>query len=171
MLDKIARIQDKIGKLTKDTKGYNYKYFDINQLLEKLQPLLREEGLVITQPVLNGHVCTMIQDADKPTDELISSIKLPENVKPQDLGSAITYYRRYSLVSLLALEAEDDDGAKAQKAPSVAPEEGAGISTKDFAQIRDNYANNNVPPPIDKWEDMNLEQRRIINQIKLTNKK
>jgi hypothetical protein len=119
MLEKIARIQDKIGKLTKDTKGYNYKYFDINQLLEKLQPLLREEGLVITQPINNGYVQSILSDEKEPKNHIVSEIKLPENVKPQDLGSAITYYRRYSLVSLLALEAEDDDGAKAtKKAPT-----------------------------------------------------
>ena len=123
MLEKIARIQDKIGKLQKDTKGYNYKYFDINQLLEKLQPLLREEGLVITQPIIDGSVVTRIEEQSSDGSQLNatieSSIRLPENVKPQDLGSAITYYRRYSLVSLLALEAEDDDGSKAQKSPSV----------------------------------------------------
>jgi hypothetical protein len=115
MLEKIARIQDKIGKLTKDTKGYNYKYFDINQLLEKVRPLLREEGLVITQPILDGYVTTIIADEKDSTQNLQSSIKLPENVEPQKLGSAITYYRRYSLVSLLALEAEDDDGASVTK--------------------------------------------------------
>lgn len=127
MLEKIARIQDKIGKLTKDTKGYNYKYFDINQLLEKLQPLLREEGLVITQPIINGCVETIISIVPENKElsvncssrEMKSSIKLPENVEPQKLGSAITYYRRYSLVSLLALEAEDDDGASATIKKSV----------------------------------------------------
>jgi hypothetical protein len=117
MLEKIARIQDKIGKLTKDTRGYNYKYFDINQLLEKLQPLLREEGLVITQPIIDGSVRTQIMDSET-NKEIRSEIKLPENVEPQKLGSAITYYRRYSLVSLLALEAEDDDAASVTKKPT-----------------------------------------------------
>jgi hypothetical protein len=35
---------------------------------------------------------------------------LPETVDAQKAGSAITYFRRYALQSLLALEAEDDDG-------------------------------------------------------------
>lgn len=109
--NKIANIQDKIGKLTKNTEGYNYKYFDINQLLEKVQPLLREEGLVVTQPIIDGRVTTIITDGK---DQITSAIKLPEGVKPQDLGGAVTYFRRYSLVSLLALEAEDDDAAKVQ---------------------------------------------------------
>lgn len=134
MLEKIARIQDKIGKLTKDTKGYNYKYFDINQLLEKLQPLLREENLVITQPIKDGEVVTEIWNVKDGQQQIIlkSSIKLPENVEPQKLGSAITYYRRYSLVSLLALEAEDDDGA------SVTP-------SKKIPTIKELNTNNEVP--------------------------
>lgn len=155
MLEKIARIQDKIGKLTKDTKGYNYKYFDINQLLERLQPLLREEGLVITQPIREGYVVTAIQDIAKNSDVIYSSIKLPENVKPQDMGSAITYYRRYSLVSLLALEAEDDDGKKASD----------GLNVKEWAKVRDNYQNNGIITP-DDWEKCSPEQKKVITEIK-----
>lgn len=130
MLEKIARIQDKIGTLVKDTKAYNYKYVDLNQILEKLQPLLREEGLVLTQPIVEGCVVTRITEAKmtlitdieqksevKPVNWgfIESSIKLPENLDPQKLGSAITYFRRYTLVSLLALSAEDDDGASVTK--------------------------------------------------------
>jgi hypothetical protein len=37
---------------------------------------------------------------------------LPNLQDPQKLGSAITYYRRYTLQSLLGLQAEDDDGNK-----------------------------------------------------------
>lgn len=113
---KIAEIQKEIGKLSKDTKGYNYQYFDINQLLEKLQPLLEKHNLVLLQPIDGKALVTHIIDLE--TEERITSeIWLPENVKPQDMGSAITYYRRYSLVSLLALQAEDDDAAKVSKKP------------------------------------------------------
>jgi hypothetical protein len=163
MLEKIARIQDKIGTLVKDTKAYNYKYVDLNQILEKLTPLLREEGLVLTQPIADGSVWTLINEIDTKDGEingLKSCIKLPDNLDPQKLGSAITYYRRYTLVSLLALTAEDDDGLKASE----------GLNTKEFAQIRDAYANENIVPQIERWELMNLEQKKIINQIKLTKK-
>jgi len=110
MLEKIARIQDKIGTLVKDTKAYNYKYVDLNQIIEKLTPLLREEGLVLTQPIKDGNVYTSIADEAK-GEEMTSSLKLPDNLDPQKLGSAITYFRRYTLVSLLALTSDDDDGA------------------------------------------------------------
>ena len=41
-----------------------------------------------------------------------STITLPDLTDPQKMGSAITYYRRYSLQSLFLLQAEDDDGNK-----------------------------------------------------------
>ena len=47
------------------------------------------------------------------TGGVISALKLPELNDPQKLGSAITYYRRYTLQSLLALQSEDDDGNSA----------------------------------------------------------
>ena len=39
----------------------------------------------------------------------LSALKLPDLNDPQKLGSAITYYRRYTLASLLGLQAVDDD--------------------------------------------------------------
>ncbi len=110
-MDKINRIQKKIGVMKKDTQGYNYKYFDINQLLEKLTPLLWEEGLTLTQPLTNVNgrpaISTIITEGEKLICQ--SEITLPDLIKPQEMGSCITYYRRYSLQSLFALDAEDDD--------------------------------------------------------------
>jgi hypothetical protein len=36
-------------------------------------------------------------------------MKLPEIPDPQKMGSAVTYYRRYTLGSLLGLQSVDDD--------------------------------------------------------------
>ena len=117
-MDKIQRIQKKIGVMKKDTQGYNYKYFDINQLLEKLTPLLHEEGLTLMQPLsnVNGRPAIKTIIYDEQGSEIMSSeMTLPDLPKPQDMGSAITYYRRYSLQSLFALEAEDDDASSVSK--------------------------------------------------------
>ena len=43
---------------------------------------------------------------------------LPNDLDAQKLGSAITYFRRYTLQSLLALQAIDDDGNLAIKKKS-----------------------------------------------------
>jgi hypothetical protein len=45
---------------------------------------------------------------------------LPELADAQKAGSAITYFRRYALQSLLALEAEDDDAKEVHDGVAVA---------------------------------------------------
>ena len=59
------------------------------------------------QPIQDNLVKSIIFDTNGFSIE--SGIVLPELNDPQKLGSAITYYRRYTLQSLLALQAEDDD--------------------------------------------------------------
>ena len=118
--EKVAEIQKGMGTLVKDSKAYNYKYVKLEQIQEKMNPLLEKHKLVLTQPlkVTDGRtiLCTFLESfGDNEKAEAIEShIILPDNVKPQDMGSAITYYRRYSLLALFNLMTEDDDGKQAQ---------------------------------------------------------
>jgi hypothetical protein len=110
ILNKIANVKKNVGKISKDSENpfFKSKYFDINSLLEHLEPLLEAEGLVLLQPIRENQVTSEIIDIE--TNQTISSsMTLPELTDPQKLGSAITYYRRYTLQSLLALQSEDDD--------------------------------------------------------------
>lgn len=108
---KLFILQQEIGTISKDAKNpfYKSKYFDINSLIEQLKPLFKENRLVLYQPILGDSVETIIKCIDT-EQSVISNLKLPEISDPQKLGSAITYYRRYTLASLLGLQAVDDDG-------------------------------------------------------------
>jgi len=108
---KLALVREEVGALVKNTQGYNYKYFDINQMLDKLNPILSKHKLLLIQPITENGVTTEIRDLEGDLDTVSSFIPLPSGVDPQKMGSAITYYRRFTLQSLLALSAEDDDGA------------------------------------------------------------
>lgn len=111
---KLAELKKEVGKMTKDSKNpfFNSKYFDINQLLEHLEPLLQKNGLIVLQPIINKEVISKIIEIET-GDEVCSSLELPPLTDPQKIGSAITYYRRYTLQSLLGIQAEDDDANKA----------------------------------------------------------
>lgn len=114
--NKIDAVKEKIGKLTKDTANpfFKSKYADINQLLELTEPLLRENGLMVLQPIIDGNLVTQLIELGT-GDMIISSLELPKLLEPQKVGSAITYYRRYSLKALLNLQEEDDDANRASK--------------------------------------------------------
>ena len=107
---KILKAKKEIGKISKDSTNpfLKSKYFDINALLEHVEPILQKHDLLLLQPIEQDYVKSILIDPE--TGESISSeINLGNIDDPQKLGSAITYYRRYTLQSLLGLQAEDDD--------------------------------------------------------------
>ena len=120
---KIAEVKKEIGKISKSSTNpfFKSKYFDINALLEHTEPILEKHGLMCLQPLAAGNVKTIIIDVES-GEQISSEIKLAEYADPQKMGSAITYFRRYTLQSLLALQAEDDDGnvasGKTEKKPA-----------------------------------------------------
>jgi len=64
--------------------------------------------LLLLQPIEDDKQYSRIIDLDGGMVE--SSLVLPTDLDTQKIGGAITYYRRYTLVALLGLQAEDDDG-------------------------------------------------------------
>ena len=122
LLKNLSAAKKEIGAISKDSRNpfFKSKYFDINQLLEHVEPVLEKNGLIILQPITRGFVCTVILDV-KTGEEILSEIELPNIQDPQKLGSAITYYRRYTLASLLALQSTDDDANLASKQPTPTP--------------------------------------------------
>jgi len=114
---KLSKVKSEIGAISKDSTNpfFKSKYFDINGLLKHVEPLLDKNGLLLLQPIIKGEVFSEIIDIES-GDSVTSSIQLPEISDPQKLGSAVTYYRRYTLQSLLGLQAEDDDANAASKA-------------------------------------------------------
>lgn len=115
-MDKLLKAQMEIGAIKRDSDNpyFKSKYFDINAILAEVKPILNKHGLLVLQPpdVIEGKngLRTAIIDAESKVVVIQGSCFLPEGLDPQKTGSAITYFRRYALQSLLALEAEDDDG-------------------------------------------------------------
>lgn len=114
---KLNEVKKEIGAISKDATNpfFKSKYFDINSLLKHVEPLLQKNGLLLLQPIVKGEVFSEIVDIES-GESVQSSIPLPNMDDPQKLGSAVTYYRRYTLQSLLGLQAEDDDANTASQA-------------------------------------------------------
>ena len=111
---KLHRCKLAIGKVIKNAQSHHSKYADLNAILDAVEPILLENGMILLQPIQGNSVCTQIIDIDSGA-MLESCMDLPQGVNPQNMGSAITYYRRYTLQSALSLQAVDDDGEKASK--------------------------------------------------------
>ena len=123
---KLLEVQKEVKPIEKTESNpfFNSKYFDVNAILAALKPILTRHSLVLTQPFMvettTGRNALETVLTDSETGEHINSlIYLPETSDPQKFGSAVTYYRRYALQSLFALEAEDDDANVATGKQSV----------------------------------------------------
>lgn len=100
----------------KDTQAYNYKYADLEQIWGVLREPLSKNGLVVIQEPIGNTLITKVVHVE--TEKLIISetplITSPESKNTmQDLGSAITYARRYALCSMFNIITNDDDNASA----------------------------------------------------------
>lgn len=111
---KMFNVFCKVDAYRKDKKNpyFNSSYADINVIIKVIKPILIAEKLYFTQPIIKNKVYTIIHDseseAEYPAKDEREGIEI-QSIKPQDRGSEITFYRRYGLVSLFGLEAEDDD--------------------------------------------------------------
>ena len=116
-MKKLLEVQKQIGTLSKNSKNPFFKsqYIDLPTLIEHVTPILNEQGLVLLQPLAGDTVTSAIMDSETGDVIASSSLTLPNQQDPQKLGSAITYFRRYTLKSLLAIAEVDDDGNLASK--------------------------------------------------------
>ena len=163
---KLFEAKKEIGKITKDAKNPFFKsdYLSLNGLLTAVEAVLVNHGLVLIQPITDGHVTTMIIDTEAEADQedhVKSSIQLPTISDPQKLGSAITYYRRYTLQSLLGLQAEDDDGNAATK--QVQQDNRPELNSGQFESAK-NFNVENLRKCISNYR-MTKEQKKELQDI------
>lgn len=90
---------------------YTFNYAPLDQIVDKATPILTKYGLSVSQLVgQGGSVTTMLMhESGQYLGETVTIT--PSSDRPQDLGSAITYAKRYSYASILGIVAEDDDDA------------------------------------------------------------
>ena len=134
---KLFEAKKEIGKISKDSTNpfFKSKYFDINSLLEHVEPILQKHDLLVLQPIMRNRVVTQIVNIEDAEHIVFSEMELPQLTDPQKLGSAITYYRRYTLQSLLGLQAEDDDANLASKPTKKEDDNKPWLNEKDLPKV------------------------------------
>lgn len=113
----LAKFQGAMKPIAKDASNpfFKSKYASLSVIIEDTKEPLVKCGLSYAQfPDETDGLTTILMHT---SGEWISSTYniSPVDRKPQSLGSAITYARRYALQSILGLQVEDDDGNEATK--------------------------------------------------------
>lgn len=113
-LEDVARGREAVVE-TKAGGSYRYRYADLGDVLSQARAVLARHGLAVFQ------VAEAAADVTVTTTVMHTSgawltfapFRLPAGNTAQSTGSAITYARRYCLMSILGLATDDDDGAAA----------------------------------------------------------
>lgn len=101
-----------------------YKYLNLATLLKNIKPIFEKHGIAFSQKVtfdgtgdgrqILGTVETIIFDENE--QQTVCSYPFFVTGDPQQVGSAITYARRYSLTTVLGIFPDkDDDGSYAKQ--------------------------------------------------------
>ncbi len=118
-----AQAAMKPASMNKINPHFKSKYADLASVIESVRKPLTDNGLSFTQSIkfwgeANGEasgVYLVTRILHTSGQWISSDYPLPMNATPQQMGSALTYARRYSLSAITGTAAdEDDDGDKAE---------------------------------------------------------
>ena len=107
------------AKPNKTNPHLKNKYADLASVWDTCRELLADNGLAVTHTFRESEnaetitcVATLLHESG---EQITSALTMkPGKSTPQEMGSAITYARRYTLASLVGIVVDDDDdGAKA----------------------------------------------------------
>ena len=117
-----ALFQGELDNASKGKSGHGYKYADLAECINTAKPFLAKNDLAVAQLIGSTEdgkptLTTMLthKSGQHISDTLVmSEAKLQGGggKNPvQELGSAITYQRRYAYAAILGIAQEDDDAA------------------------------------------------------------
>lgn len=119
LAEALARAQAEFPAITKNCQvSYGqtkFRYADLASIIDATRPILNKHGLAISQTFSNKEGCCIITTSILHVGGGIltsDGAAFPSiGLKPQDIGSWITYWRRYALCAILGICADDDTDA------------------------------------------------------------
>ena len=108
----LSEFQSNLPKIEKDANvnlgSYSFSYAPLETIIQAIKPLLKQTGLSFLH-IMNDSIleCIILHSSGQCINTGGIAIKMSN--KMQDMGSSMTYARRYTLCAALGIVAEDDD--------------------------------------------------------------
>ena len=115
--------------------GRPFKYATLSSVIECIRPTLTKLKLGFTQVIQDGLLKTILFNDKGQTLE--SSYQLPSISKPQDLGSWVTYIKRYQLCAMLGIVGEEDNDGNGTANPADAAKQAVRVKLKSISKVED----------------------------------
>jgi len=179
------------AKMDKKNPFFKSKYADLASVINSSRPHLSSNGLSVIQRIMTNdrgmHLFTRLCHASGQWIESVMPLNPSKNTI-QELGSYITYSKRYSYASMIGVvaEDEDDDGETAMASNEKKPDHGKitprqlqilkkhmdVLSISDVEGFLNHYKINKTEElPFEDFEKANKQLSiKVANQMKSRNK-
>ncbi len=147
---------------TKKGGLFKFKYADLASILKVVRPVLSKNNLLVYwQCNVDGSVTCVLSHK---SGLLESTCLIKSNDDPKTQGAAITYAKRYSLVALLGIVAEED-----KDAPSSEGKSKPKLTPKAMEQVKERIidGNKNVTKECLLHFDLTEKQQEEIMNLEL----
>ena len=123
----LVAFHQNVGTIHKTAKSYTNQYAPLDEVLSVVTPALSAQGLTFThtfEPGAEGSepilICTLLHTSGETLESRLPLVVAKGKNATQDLGSAITYLKRYTLLAMLGLVADVDTDGNVEAAPAPA---------------------------------------------------
>jgi hypothetical protein len=166
----LAKAQGEIQDATKGAENpyFKSKYADLSAVRSVIREPLARNGLSVVQlpSTVDGGAIVQTILMHQSGQYISNELFMPAGkTDPHGLGSAITYARRYSIMSILCLAAEDDDGNAAVNSVKRQPAKQT-VDVTMYVQEGNDVALSGTAELTNWWKTLPADVRNAIPSTK-----
>ena len=111
IIQSLIEFRKAVDPIYKGSRAQYGKYADLQTVLQTITPVLSEHGLFLSQSFDSCALQTTLYHISGESISSVCQLVVADGRNPLHAwGAAVTYQRRYAVLSLLGLATEDDDG-------------------------------------------------------------
>jgi hypothetical protein len=165
----LAAAQLQMGPALKDSSNpaFKSKYADLSSVMAACLPALNSNGIAVFQPTGEDEAGRFVRTILAHESGETIDCRVPLIVSKNDMqgyGSAVTYARRYGLMSMAGIAPEDDDGNAAAKA---APDPRAEFEADVAQAVRGIGREETMESLGALWGDLTKRQRAVAEDARV----
>jgi len=176
LFNAVSNFQAECPKISKDSNNPFFSdakrkvnYASLPHILTVITPILKKNGLLIVQPVVNNCVVTKLIHIE--TGQMLESIYdivCKDSTNAQQIGSGVSYARRYSLTSILNLNIDDesdDDGHSATNnvaKPTTPKKEDLNPKHSNWGKAKEHLQTGGLMEDIERKYTISAENKKLL---------
>lgn len=155
--------RDKEVKVATQKGQYTFKYAELSSIIEATKKSMAKHGLsIMSAPASSPEGLVLTTRLSHASGEWVEGdFPLDKGARPQDLGSQLTYFRRYAITGLLHIATDDDvDGGG-----EVEDHKAVGKQSQPKPPVKPPQKDKPITPPDDVSPNVLGKVSRVVEKV------